>query len=60
VILCDLAGEILLALENIGDVALELDDFARYGTDWTGPHEGTGDQATESGGAKDGDVADAH
>ena len=60
VILGHLAGEILLALENVGDVALELDDFASDGVDRAGPHEAAGEETGEGGGAENGDITNTH
>ena len=57
VVLGHLGGEIFLSLEQGGDVALQLDEFAGdgFGGAWT---EGAaGDESGEGSGAEDGDVA---
>src|SRR5207249_8068825 len=52
VVLSDLSGKVLLALEQGGDVALKLDEFAGDGFGGTGANETSGKRAGENGGAR--------
>jgi hypothetical protein len=60
VILGHLRGEILLALEQRGDVALKLDEFAGDGLGGTGAEQASGKRASKNGGAENGDMANTH
>ena len=60
VVLSDLRGEILLALEQSGDVALKLDHFASDGFGGAGADEASRNGAGENGGAKDNNVSNTH
>src|SRR5437879_7303325 len=60
VVLSDLSGKVLLALEQGSDVALKLDEFASDGFGGTGADETSGKCAGKNGGAKNGDVANTH
>jgi hypothetical protein len=60
VVLSDLSGKILLALQNRGDVALKLDEFASDGFGGTRADEASSKRASKNGGAKNGDVTNAH
>ncbi len=59
-ILGHLGGEILLALEQGGDVALKLDELAGDGFGGAGADQASGKCASQNGGAKNGDVANTH
>ena len=52
VLLVDGAGNVLLALEQRGHVALEFDDFTRYRPDWGGGKQQTSQRACEKRAAK--------
>src|SRR6266446_7432049 len=60
VVLGDLSGKILLALEQRGDVALKLDEFASDGFGGTRADKTSGKRTGKNGGAKNGDVANTH
>jgi hypothetical protein len=54
VILRNLSGKILLALEQGGDVALEFDEFPGDGFGGAGADQASGECAGQDGGAEDG------
>src|SRR4029077_11335319 len=60
VVLSDLSGKILLALEQGSDVALKLDEFAGDGFSGARADQASGERAGQYCGAKDGDVANTH
>ena len=60
VVLSHLGGEIFLTLEQSGDVALQLDEFAGDGFGGARADKAAAQCAGENGGAEDGDVADTH
>jgi hypothetical protein len=59
-ILGHLGGEILLALEQGGDVALKLDEFAGDGLGGAGAEQASGKSASQNSGAENSDVANTH
>jgi hypothetical protein len=60
VILGHLAREIPLTLEQGSDVALKLNQFARYGFGGARAQKTSAKGASQNGGAKNGNVADTH
>jgi hypothetical protein len=59
-VLGDLGGKILLALEQGGDVALKLDEFAGDGFGGAGADQASDKRAGENGSAENDDVANTH
>jgi hypothetical protein len=60
VVLGDLCGEVFLALEQGGDVALKLDEFACDGFGGARADQASCKRAGENGCAENGDVANTH
>src|SRR5205814_1074306 len=60
VVLSDLRGEILLALEKGSDVALKLDEFAGDGFRRAWADQASGESAGQNGGAKNSNVTNTH
>jgi hypothetical protein len=55
-----LGGQILLSLEQGGDVALELDHLAGDGFGRAGADQTSGKRAGQNGGAENDDMANTH
>ena len=60
VVLGHLRGEIFLTLEDRGDVALELDDFASDGEGGLGADQTAGEGAEKNGAGEEKDVTGTH
>jgi hypothetical protein len=60
VVLGDLSGKILLALEQGGDVALKLDELTGDGFNGTGTDKTSSKSAGQNGGAEDSNLTSAH